>query len=1132
MQCLRCRTDNPARARYCMECGVLLLSQCGQCGAVSATSDVCSECGFSLGAQADSSARADAFEPPQAERRQVTVLFCDLVGSTELTCMLGERYHEVLRAYVSDIEEVVRGLSGHVAQRLGDGLLVYFGYPEAHEDDARRAVAAGLAIMKAVRRLDHSIQQAHGVRIATRVGVGTGLVVAGPVGTGAGAERLALGLTPNLASRLKDVAEPGTVVISELTRRLVEGYFAVRDLGVSELKGVGRVRVYEVLQRGSARSRLDLAVRPGLTPFVGRESELQLFRERWARVKAEHRGHVLLLCGEAGIGKSRLIRAIEEIVAEEPDSWLTPCQASPYHRHTAFHPVIDLLERTVLDFQADDAHNERERKLEDWLLQYELNLEETLPVFRRLLSIESADAAPADPKLDRQRAMECIAQILVARASKQPVLFVLEDLHWADASTIELLDLLIARSCDARVLLVLTYRPEFQAQWANSEHVTRVTVDRLWRPDSEKIAMAVFGNSVLSDDVLNQILDRTDGNPLFIEELSKTVRDADLVDGGDWVATPRGRRQLEIPATLRDSLMARLDRLPGAKRVAPLCAALGREFSYELLAAVAPYDDAHLQPVVDELVEAGLLYRRSDSTQRVFVFKHALIQEIAYDLMVREARQTTHRRIAEALEQRFHEVATRQPELVAHHFLESAQPERAIPYWQLAGQHALQRAANVEAIAHLERALDVLTTTTPRGDARDARELELQHALAPAYMAIRGWASRDVERTCRRALELSGDAGDFGSLWGLWTNHFLRARLDDALETGHRVLQLADAAREKEGATASRQTTNLEVMARHAVGYSHFYRAEFVAARDDAQAGLRLRNIGPDAEFDIAAEREIVHYFQLSSSAALRIILGSSLWMLGFPDRATVFVDDAINLSRELQHHPSEAYALGTSLIVDHCCLDLDRTEAHAEQLRLLAQRERFELYGPIAMAFSGWVRSERGDASGLEMIRLGRDQFRATGSVLNQTILTALLARALRKVGRREEAISLLETEISAALDRHELHFTPELYRLSGEILIDTGHAAKGEDFLEQAYHLAHEQGARILEARSLVSIGTYSPRMDRRVSALDRLETVCQQFTEGFDAPDLVAARDTISRFGSAASQKRKSPPGSAMA
>jgi predicted ATPase/class 3 adenylate cyclase len=1047
----------------------------------------------------------------------LTVLFCDLVGSTELARRLDpEDLLEIIKAYQAAAAAVVRRFDGYVAQPLGDGLMIYFGYPRAHEDDAERAVRTGLGILAAIAELNPQLQRERKVKLSARIGIDTGLVVVGWVGVPDRREFLALGDSPNVAAWLKDVAKPDTVVISQETRHLVGGYFDLTNLGPHAVKGAGQAApVYQVLRETPMRTRLDAVGSAGLTPLVGRETEMRLLLDSWEKSK-QGSGQVVLLGGEAGIGKSRLVRVLQErVLAEDTNTWLTPCRASLYSKNTAFHPVVDLLERVVLQFEQADSAAQKLHKLEQWLAQSGMPLTDAVPLFAELLSL-SLDAGRAEPpagrvdtkqallpepELKKLRTKEALLQLLVARASVQPVLLVLEDLHWADPSTLELLDLVVQSVTQLRILVVLTFRPEEfnppkKGAWTSSS-VAAVTLNRLSRESSERIATWSAGGTPLPESLLQQVLGRAGGNPLFIEELSKLVRESGLVREAELTGP---LPTLAIPATLRGSLTARLDRMAGAKAVAQLGAMLGREFSYEVLSAVSNMEDQALKQALAQLVEAEMLYQSSLPSSR-YVFKHALIQEAAYDAILKSSRQDQHRRIAEVLTQKFPDLIEKQPELIAHHYTEGDLSDRAVGYWQRAGQRALARAANVEAIAHLERALE-FTLAQPPSDARDKQELELLMGLLAAYMAIKGWASHEVERTCRRAGVLAEKFNDFmcsyGSHWGLWTNAFLRGRLGEALQTGQRVLQLAP------------DNRMFQVMARHAVGYSHFYRGEFAAVRQHAEPALH-------PEVDMEVERQIVRAFQFSSSAALRIMLGSSLWMLGYPDRAPALVQAGIDLTRELKHHPSEAFALAASLLLHAYNLDVDGTAEAAQALRRLAKQENFEIWTPFAKMFNGWVRVERGDAvQGIEETREGIREWQATGSYLNQTITMGMLALALWKAGKADEALHTLNAEIAASEEREELQFAPELHRLKAEILLERAQVAESEASFERARTLAKQQGARMLELRATTSLGRLFEQTGRADMARKMLEEVYDTFTEGFATRDLREARVLLGRLG----------------
>ena len=649
--------------------------------------------------------------PADAERRQLTVLFCDLVDSTALASQLDpEDLREVVRAYQDTCAKVIARFEGHIAQYLGDGLLVYFGYPLAHEDDAQRAVRAGLGMVEALGQLNIRLKQERGVELAVRLGIHTGLVVVGEVGGGARQEQLALGETPNLAARLQGIAAPNTVVISAATVQLLGGFFAYQSLGTPALKGLAQpLEVYRVLYESTARSRLEAAGSTGLTPLVGREQEVGLLRERWAQVK-DGIGQVILLSGEAGIGKSRLVQVLTEHVAAEPQAWLTPCQCSPYYQNTALYPMIELLERVALRFDREESPQQKLRKLEGFLVQYGLPLTEAVPLFAALLSLPlGTDYAPltVSAEQQKQQTLHALLTVMLRIAAQQPMLFVMEDLHWVDPTTLEFLSLLVDQGPTARILALWTFRPDFSPPWTGRSHLTQVTLPRLPRQQATEMTDRVAHGKALPAEVVEQVVAKTDGVPLFVEELTKMVLESGLLqEREDRYELTGPLPPLAIPTTLHDSLMARLDRLATVKSLAQLGATLGREFSYALLHAVSPWDEETLQRGLHQLVEAEFLYQRGLPPQATYLFKHALIQDTAYQSLLRSTRQQHHQRIAQVLEARFPEICETQPELLAHHYTEAGSVAQAIPYWQRAGQRAIQRSAHVEAVGHLTKGLE------------------------------------------------------------------------------------------------------------------------------------------------------------------------------------------------------------------------------------------------------------------------------------------------------------------------------------------------------------------------------------------------------------------------------------------
>ncbi len=732
---------------------------------------------------------------PDAERRQLTVMFCDLVDSTKLSSQLDpEDYRDMVRAYQRVCAEVITRFDGHIAQLLGDGLLIYFGYPHAHEDDAQRAVRAGLGMLAAMGDLNQGLQQAKGIQLAIRVGVHTGLVVVGEMGSSGRQEQLALGETPNVAARIQGLASPNIIAMSEATYRLVQGYFECQDLGAQALRGVPEsIRIYYVLSESGATSRLDVAQPRGLTPLVGRESEATLLLERWEHVK-HGSGQVVLLTGEGGIGKSRLVQVLKEHVAHEPHvRW--ECRSLPYYQNTALYPLTDLFQR-ILQWQQDEIPDEKLTKLEHALSQYRLPLEESVPLFAPLLSLSLPEnrypLLNLSPQRQRQKTLETIVAILLELAEHQPVLFILEDLHWTDPTTLEFLGLLVEQVPTTAIATLLTCRPHFQPSWHHRSYITEMTLNHLSHTQVEQIVTCVTDGKTLPKEVLTQIVEKTDGVPLFVEELTKAIVESGQLTAVDGHYELTGALStLAIPATLQDSLMARLDRLVTAKAVAQYAAVIGRGFAYDLLQTVSQLDAATLQRELGRLVEAEIVYQRGLPPQSTYVFKHALIRDSAYESLLKSTRQQYHQRITRVLEAQFPETAEAQPELLAYHYTEAGLIEQAIGYWHKAGQKAIERSAHVEAIAHLRQGLALLQTL-PETPARTQREVNMSIALGASLMATKGYAAPEVGETYTRARQLCQSLDDprqlFPVLRGLWRYYVMRAELQTAHALSEQLL--------------------------------------------------------------------------------------------------------------------------------------------------------------------------------------------------------------------------------------------------------------------------------------------------------------------------------------------------------
>ena len=732
-----------------------------------------------------------------AERRRMTVMFCDMVGSTALSQTMDlEDLKALIRSYQDLCRAAVERFSGFVARFQGDGVLAYFGFPTAHEDDPQRAIHAGLAIAEGASD-----------PIQVRIGIHTGLVIAGEPNA-AGAPDEIVGETPNLAARLEALAVPGTVAVSAATQSLASADFTWDDKGAHTAKGISDpVRVFRPIAAAGHESRFEARATGGLTPLVGRDHEIGLILDRWAQAR-DGEGQVVLLSGEPGIGKSRIGAVIRDRVAPEPRVRLS-YQCSPYYTNSAFHPFIAGFDRTA-KFGSDWTAGQKLDRMEALLSEATDDLTIVASLYAALLSIETGDRyAPLNmsPQRQKEQTIEALADLTVSLAGKKPVLIFFEDIHWADPTTLEVLEAVIGRVAGAPVLAVITYRSEFESPW-NHAHVTSLTLNRLPKRQCADLVAKVTGGKPLPDEVLTQIVAKTDGVPLFVEELTKAVLEAGfLKKTSNGYALDGPLPPLAIPATLQDSLIARLDRLSPVKEVAQIGAVIGREFSHKLIAAVSPLRDNELNDALSQLVSSELVYRRGAAPDATYTFKHALVQDASYETLLRSKRQQIHTDVAKALEKIFPKVGQAQPELLAHHYAEAGLIEREVPYWLAAGKSAFRRSANTEAVAYLTTGLDALGGLKHSPD-RDRMEMEFQSVLGSAYVRTMGYSADSVETAFKRVLMLarSNDAlqHTLAALQGLAAYRWMSGRIVVGLEFGDELVKVAKTASDEKAVAVAR----------------------------------------------------------------------------------------------------------------------------------------------------------------------------------------------------------------------------------------------------------------------------------------------------------------------------------------
>jgi len=1033
----------------------------------------------------------------EAERRQLTVLFCDLAGSTELAARLDpEDLRAIIAAYHQAVAAVLTGFGGFVAKYMGDGILAYFGYPQAHEDDAERAVRAGLAIVERVARLDLA------EKLRVRIGAATGLVVVGDLlGAGAAQEQAVVGETPNLAARLQGLAEPNEIVIADSTRRQIGGLFELRDLGAQALKGfAAEQRVWRVVGESGVASRFE-ALRSGETPLVGRDEEIELLLRRWAQAKAGE-GRVVLISAEPGIGKSRLAEAVAERIAAERHARLRYF-CSPHHQDSALFPVIGQIERAA-GFARDDSVPMKQQKLLALLAE---SPPDELSLVAELLSlpaVQTRGEIELTPERRKEMTFEALLGVFERLSRRQPVLMLFEDVHWMDPTSRELLDRTIARVEHLPVLLVGTFRPEFVPPWTGLPHVTMLALNRLGRRDGALLVERLVGNVGLPADLIDEIVERTDGVPLFLEEVTKVVIEtaggSDAAARGTLATIPGAR--LAVPPTLQASLMARLDRLgPAAKEIAQIGAAIGREFSYELLAAVAPRGEAETQAALGRLVAAGLVFQRGTPPSAEYQFKHALVQDTAYGTLLRGPRQALHGRIATAIGARFPDVAERQPELLAHHFAEASDPERAALSWRRAGEQAVRRAANREAIEHFRRAL-ALVEAQPEGVARSRAELAILTQLAPPLMAVHGWSAPEVGEVVERAAEigrrLESSPELAPAIANLWIFNMGRGRIDRADEISADLFRMA----------RELGDDDILLQAHHCAWATRFFQGRIKETAEHVAAGAAL--------YDAERHAHHRHLYLGHDPRACSMHFGASVsFALGYPERARRLAIDGIAFARELAHPPSLANALWRACEVFAARSDVEATRATATQLVELT--DVHGLPQPRAHAFSylGWALVRSGDtAAGLARLQEGEEQLNAIGAVIHATFVLGLRADGLLTAGDYAEGLEQIDRALAVAAEGGEHVYLALLHRLRGRLLVHVRGAADPavEAALQQALAIARQQEAKGLELGAACGLARLWAEAGRRSEAHDLLAPIYVWFTEGFDTVDLIEAKTLL--------------------
>lgn len=1098
--CQSCHFENPEGFRFCGQCGHRL-------AVVTASGQQTVETRILNLSQSHA----------VAERRHLSVMFCDLVNSTGLAEELDpEDLRDTVRAYQEVCSRIISRFEGSIAQYLGDGILAYFGYPLAHEDDGRRAVKAALEIVQEVAYLSQQLGRSGSSRLAVRIGIHTGLAVVGEVGAGVKRENLAVGQTPNVAARLQGLAEADGIVISEATQALVVGFFDLEPVGRHTLKGVSApMHVFRVLGSSSA-GRGTVA---HVTPLVARQGPMAQLEEAWNRVE-EGQGQVALIRGEAGIGKSRLLDAFKERIGERPYR-LFEIGSSSYHQYSAFRPLVEALrQRLRRPVGKSMAARSRDRSpgsgedpsvvswedLEDLLRRYHLLDQDSLALFGRLLSLppsQETPLPPLPPNVLRQRTLELLVELSLRMAERRPLLMVAEDLHWMDPSTVELLGLLASRAGEARLLLVLTYRPSFQVPWEPPAAAVHLHLERLTTDEARDVVTAMPGGAQLPEEVVAALATKGDGNPLYLEELTRTFLESleeKRAESGE-VSLDDVVRTLAVPTRLHDSLMARLDRLGTAKEVVQLSATLGRSFGLDLLRAVSTLDREDLEMCLERLVEADLLVPLQGTSQAGYRFRHAMIQEAAYQALLLKQRRQYHWQVVQALEEEFPTAREREPELLAHHATEAQLFQKAIAYWQTAGQQAAERFANLEALRHLDRGLKLLEQY-PESQERDCSELPYRLLQAPALMATQGFVAPAVEEVYLRARELSRAVADRSlnraALRGLLRFHNARGELETVGSLSREMLRLGEESQDPEWIAEARWN----------LGASLWHRGRPAEALELLEPAL--------AYFEEAEQRSGrglgASPSAISPGTSCRLYCAYCLWFLGFPTRSLRTARENLELARKTSQPMDLTVAQVAVALIHLWRRDWPEAQAAAAEARSLARQHTIPHMKELALVLQGSALAATvGPGRGIEKMRQGRRGWEASGLGFARPLIRMLLAEALlrRAEGEAdlEEAEELLGLAQEAAERTGEIYLLPEILRLQGELLVSrNADAQEAREAFEESLELAREQQARSLELRAATSLA----RLD--ADQLRNLEDVLESFTEGRETRDQLEAEELL--------------------
>jgi class 3 adenylate cyclase/predicted ATPase len=1126
MKCPKCQFENQDEMQFCVECGNKLEINCPKCGFGNSSSfKFCGKCGHNLTLPSEPIPKDLSFdekldkiqrylpkgltekilaqrEKIEGERKQVTVMFCDMEGFTAFTEKLGpEEAYGIMDQIYELLIHKVHDYEGTVNEMTGDGIMALFGSPIALEDAPQRAIRSSLAIHREMARFGEKMkQEREGIlSLKMRVGIHTGPVVVGTLGNNLRVEFKAVGDTVNLASRVEGLADPGATYVTDETFKLTEGLFRFEALGEKEIKGKKEpVRVYRAIAPSTSRTRFDVSAERGLTPFVGRERELELVLDGFQRAKAG-RGQAFSIMAEAGVGKSRLLYEFRKAVTNEDVTFLEG-RCLSYSKGVAYHPVIDIL-KANFDIREGDGDSQIREKVKRGLKIIGADEATILPYLLELLSVKESgiNKIPLSPEAKKDRIMDAVKRITLKGSEIRPLILAFEDLHWVDQSSEDVLKYVLESIPGARILNLFTYRPEFVHTWGGKSYHSQVNLNRLSNRESLAMVAYLLGTEQIDRDLEELILEKTEGVPFFIEEFIKSLQDLEIIKRKDnkyYLA--KDIKDLTIPSAVQDMIMARVDSLPqGAKGVLQTGSVAGREFSQDLMERVLALSERELLSHLSVLKDSELLYERGIYPQSTYIFKHSLIQDATYQSLLKSTRQKYHRKIAQVLEKHFPDTMETQPELLAHHYTEAGLNEQAVGYWHQAGKRATQRYANVEAINHLSKGLEVLMTL-PDTLERARQELDLQATLGLALMAVKGFASLDTERAYARARELCQQVGETSQLspvlHGLFRFYMNRAELQTTRELAEQLFSLAQRAQDPE----------LLLEAHRVLGTTMFWLGEMAPARAHLEQGMAL--------YDPQQHRSHAFVYGQDPGVVCRSLAAWPIWMLGYPDQALQSTNEALTLARELAHPFSLAIALNIAAVFHQFRREAQAVQERAEALMTLSSEQGFPHWLAYGTILRGWALTAQGEgAEGIAQVRQGLVAHRATGAELYRPYFLALLTEAYGEVGQPEEGLTVLVEALAIVDNTGERNWEAELHRRKGELLLmqQGQKLGEAEECFRKALDTTRRQQAKSLELRAAMSLSRLWQQQGKQEEAHQLLAEIYGWFTEGFDTADLKEAK-----------------------